>query len=232
MKLHYSSFCIGLFFLVLLITNNSHASTPHCANITPTVTITPFQDSETIDNQKSQPMIQQLSGLGQIVHSNRIPLAMGLTLTQVKTTTQITAQMESSWDGQKCASLKELVIGFGFSPHTIYIPSEFAPMSCAYNAIYSHEIRHVQTDRSLLSRQLPNVRKEIINQSSHIGVLHGSSEQDLQQQLRQKLEVILTSIQTTFTHERQREQALVDSPAEYARVGNSCNGMIQTIMRH
>lgn len=177
-------------------------------------------------------MIQQLSGLGQIVHSNRIPLAMGLTLTQVKTTTQITAQIESSWDGQKCASLKELVIGFGFSPHTIYIPSEFAPMSCAYNAIYSHEIQHVQTDRALLTRQLPSVREQIIRQTAQIGVLNGTSEQDLQNQLRQKLEVILTNVQNTFTHERQREQALVDSPAEYARVGSSCNGMIQSVMRH
>lgn len=200
-----------------------------CAVGQPTVTIEQLSGSSNIDNSKSQREIQSLSGLGQAVHSYRIPLALGLTLTQVQTTTRIAASIQTTGWSSKCATLVALNVGFGFTPHTIYIPHEFEPTTCAYNAIYSHEIQHVNTDISLLQSKIGDVRAQIIAQLTGIGPIEGSDETALQQELKRRLERLLTNIQNDFTRERQQVQAAVDSPAEYARVGNSCGGIIQKV---
>ncbi len=195
----------------------------------PAVTIEPLSGPANIDNSKSQREIQSLSGIGQAVHSYRIPLALGLTLTQVQTTTRIAASIESTGWSSKCARLVALNIGFGFTPHTIYIPSEFQPTTCAYNAIYSHENQHVNTDLNLLQSRLGAVREQIIAGLPSLGPVEGGDEAALQQVLKSRLERLLTNIQNDFTRERQQAQAAVDSPAEYARVGNSCGGIIQKV---
>lgn len=82
-----------------------------------------FSWSANVDNSKSQRELQSLSGVGQSSHSARIPVALGLTLTQVMTTSRLTAEIASGgWMGPKCATLQSLNVGFGFSPHMIYIP--------------------------------------------------------------------------------------------------------------
>ena len=139
-------FGVGLFACAPLFVHPAWA----CSAPAPILTLTPVSRPEILDNTHSQRDMQSLSGLGNAVHSYRVPLALGLTLTQVTTTTRLTVAINGGgWGREKCAILQNLDIGFGFTPHTIYIPREFAPMTCAYNAIYSHEIKHVETDRRL-----------------------------------------------------------------------------------
>lgn len=204
-----------------------------CIATTPVVTLEPLSGNADIDNSKNQSALQSLSGVGQNIHSARIPLALGLTLTQVMTTSRLTASIEKTgWTGPKCATLQALHVGFGFSPHMIYIPHEFAPNTCAYNAIYSHEIQHVNTDLTLLKSRLPAIKGQIMARLAGLAPLTGDDDADLQKTMKGQLERLLTDIQTDFTRERQSAQAQVDNPNEYARVGNSCGGIIQQMSKH
>lgn len=208
------------------------AATAACLATSPQVTVTPVSGTANIDNGKTQSAIQSLSGIDSSGHGARGPMALGLTLTQVMTSSRLTVAVTTpGWGGSKCASLQAVSIDFGFSPHTIYIPSEFAPNTCAYNAIYSHEIQHVNADLALLNRRIPGIRASIATALSGGTAVEGDDTLALQKIIKDRLETVLTRLQADFTRERQAAQALIDSPGEYARVGNSCGGIMQKVVK-
>ncbi len=208
------------------------AASAACLATSPQVTVTPVSGTANIDNGKSQSAIQSLSGIEGSSHGARVPMALGLTLTQVMTSSRLTVAVTTAgWGGRKCASLQAVSIDFGFSPHTIYIPREFAPNSCAYNAIYSHEIQHVNTDLALLNRRIAAIRASITTALSGGVAIEGDDTLLLQKTIKDRLEASLTRLQADFTRERQTAQALIDSPSEYARVGNSCGGIMQKVVK-
>ncbi len=203
-----------------------------CTATTPVVTLEPLSGHSDIDNSKSQRDIQALSGVAQVGYTARVPFALGLTLTQVMTTSRLTASIETAgWSRSKCATLQSIHVGFGFAPHMIYIPREFTPNSCAYNAIYAHEIQHVHTDINLLNSRLQAIRSKILAGLAVLPAIAGDNEATLQKTMKLQLERLLTQIQTDFTRERQIAQARVDNADEYARVGNSCGGIINKLGR-
>ncbi|MBP7253830.1 MAG: hypothetical protein KBA75_10155 [Alphaproteobacteria bacterium] len=230
MRTPVTVFLFTALFLLLVAPALAHG----CAAATaPIVKLEPLSGSANVDNSKSQRELQSLSGVGQSSHSTRIPVALGLTLTQVMTTSRLTAEIASGgWTGPKCATLQSLNVGFGFSPHMIYIPYEFAPNTCAYNAIYSHEIQHVNTDQALLKSHLPAIKSKIMAGVAALPPITGNDDAAMQKTMKDQLERLLTDIQTDFTRVRQLEQAKVDNPNEYARVGNSCGGIIKQIGNH
>jgi hypothetical protein len=59
----------------------------------------------------------------------------------------------------------------------------------------------------------------------------GDDETAIQKTMKDQLERLLTQIQADFTRERQLAQARIDNPNEYARVGNSCGGIIKQLAR-
>lgn len=222
---------VRLFLLLLLffaLAFPVRAVAGDCTATSPTVSIEPLSGSADVDNSKYQKEIQALSGVGQASHAARIPLAMGLTLTQVMTTSSLTVSVEKTgWTGPKCAKLQAVHVAFGFAPHMIYIPREFAPNTCAYNAIYSHEVQHVNTDLNLLKSRLPALQSKLAAGIAALPPLTGDDDAALQKAMKDRLERLLTEAQTDFTRERQSAQALVDNPNEYARVGTSCGGIIK-----
>ena len=218
--------------IALLLLSAPAAMARGCLAATPIVTLEPLSGSANIDNSKSQRAIQSLSGVGQSSHAARIPMALGLTLTQVMATSRLTAKIEQTgWAGPKCATVQALTIGFGFAPHMIYIPNEFTPNTCAYNAIYSHEIQHVETDLNLLKSRLTTIKSKVIAGLAGLPPVSGDDETAIQKTMKDQLERLLTQIQADFTRERQLAQARIDNPNEYARVGNSCGGIIKQLAR-
>jgi hypothetical protein len=117
-------------------------------------------------------------------------------------------------------------VTFGFDQMTIYVAREFPEGSCAYKEIYQHELSHVKAYQT----HLANIEKDVsdtLNRRFATGEpWRGSAGQTtarLQQELNERwLPYIKREIARA-----DEAQALIDTPEEYARVADSCNGEIR-----
>lgn len=210
----------------------SRAVAASCAAQDVAVTITPLLGGSRVNNQHRQGSMQELSGIGDGVHHAATPLALGLTLTRVVTTSRISAYLQNDYFGKgTCGALTALDVEFGFEPHTIYIPAEFAPQSCAYNAIYAHEAKHVSMDGTVLQQHLPLLRKRIHQAVAAIPPVQGQDAATVQAELKAQVERVIEAEMRTFSKAREKAQAQVDSVEEYAMVSQSCGGIIRQIVR-
>ena len=218
------------FFILMTATVTGDAAT--CAPQTVAVTVTPLIGGSSINNEHRQASMQQLSGIGDGMQHGTVPLALGLTLTRIINTARISAYLQNDFIGNgACGALTALDVEFGFEPHTIYIPAEFAPQSCAYNAIYAHEARHVATDRAILEDHLPILLARIKEAAASIAPVYGVDPAAVQATLKAQIEQIMEAEMQSFSRGRERAQARVDSVEEYAMVSQSCGGIIRQITR-
>jgi ElaB/YqjD/DUF883 family membrane-anchored ribosome-binding protein len=217
---------LGVFASLALLPLPLMAQPQDCAAVQARVTIIPLWGVETLDNSKSQQEVQALSGLQQ-AHAIRGVVALGLTITDIVMNTRLRTEVLSLGGQPVCANLSELRLEFGFTPHIIYIPAQFKPMTCAYNAIYAHEARHVAVDRELLQRELPQLQARLNQELPALAKIYGDDAAAMRQTLSQRLDHMLKTLQADFIRRRQAAQAIIDSPAEYARVGASCDGELK-----
>ncbi len=223
-SVHLSSYLLPL-GLLLLLALPAQAELL-CAPTKPEIVITPLIGNVNLDNSHTQKEIQILSGVGQVNRSHYGSITLGLTLTSVTSNSRISAETRTDHQNRACAVITSLHISFGFSPHIVYIPKAYAPATCAYNAIYSHEMKHVNLDHEFLAEQVPLVQARLASSIPPIATVLGRDGDDLQKTLRQRVETVMTALQTEVSQTRQQRQALVDSPGEYMRVMNSCDDMI------
>lgn len=216
---------------MFLVLATAPAAAASCAPQHVAVTVNPLLGGSSINNQHRQSSMQQLSGIGDGVHHGAAPLALGLTLTRVINNTRISAYLQSDFFGNgTCGALAALEVGFGFEPHTIYIPAEFAPQSCAYNAIYAHEAKHVAVDKAVLAEYLPVLQQRIEQAATAIPPVQGRDAATVQAELKAQIEQIMEKEMRAFSGARERAQAQVDSVEEYAMVSQSCGGIMRQIV--
>lgn len=125
----------------------------------------------------------------------------------------------------ECTS-PQIVVTYGYDPMTVYIAREFPAKSCAYDEIYAHELRHVQTYHDHLaaieSELTATLRRRFATGSPWRGPV-GNTQAMLQRELNDRwLPYIKREIGKV-----ESAQALIDSTDEYARVARSCNGEIR-----
>jgi hypothetical protein len=212
---------------ILAATPGGAAAQPQCSNGAPEIILRPMIGVAQLDNTRTQREMQLLAGTAAATHAARTPMTLGLTLTEVIATSRIMAETVTDRLGEGCAAINRLEVAFGFAQHKIYIPQHFAPMSCAYNIIYAHEMRHVETDRALLDSQLPQLRTGIMRALPDMAVVTGGTEAEMTAMLHERIDRLLRRLQSDFIQEREQRQAQVDSPDEYARIAASCEGQLR-----
>jgi hypothetical protein len=111
----------------------------------------------------------------------------------------------------------------------VTVAREFAPGTCAYDAIREHELRHVAVNRAVLPHAAEMIRKEI--QREYGGRLYfGDADR------------IAADLQTALTrHWLPRVQSLIelglqaheqiDTPQEQERMSRVCNGDVQAVLQ-
>lgn len=129
----------------------------------------------------------------------------------------------------ECVS-PQIVVTYGFNPMTVYVAKEFPKGSCAYNEIYRHELRHVQTYLDHLSSIEKGIAETLVKRFATGRLYRGAVGQT-----RQMLERELNDRWLPYLN-RQIErvassQALIDTPQEYERVARSCDGAIRRVIR-
>jgi hypothetical protein len=135
----------------------------------------------------------------------------------------ITMGMNVMTDGSVCVQAARLEFTPNFDV-IIYVPREFPPNSCSHQTILGHELEHVKASRDFSKKISPMVQEHIQNSLRYIGVVHARSFGEASELISRAIEPDMTQLSKNLAMDIQRNGEMVDTPEEYKRVRNSCNG--------
>lgn len=192
----------------------------------PSVTLKRLDEPLSLDTSYGYKSITALASTLNRAEKRVLGLTRGTARVQFETRTALVIDRTGRWE---CAS-PQIAVSYGFSPMKVYVASEFPKGSCAYNEVYQHELRHVKTYQEHLARIEKDLADTLIRRFAT-----GSPWRSPVGQTRMTLERELNERWLPFiTREIERvesTQALIDSPEEYARVSDSCDGEIRRLIR-
>jgi hypothetical protein len=121
-----------------------------------------------------------------------------------------------------CVSLNEVKVTFGFEAMDVLIAKEYAPDSCAYQAILEHENEHVAINRRTMAEFLTKIKREYELQLKQLPPLIARSAKagpnEALQRLQDAVEPVLQDMQRVLAH----RNAQIDTHMSYSAVFKKC----------
>ena len=192
----------------------------------PSLTVKRLEEKITVNKQYAYRELTHLGSALAQPGKQLLGLTRGKATAQFSTTITRHIAPGGRWE---CASV-QLTVTYGFSPLTVYVAREFAQGSCAFNEIYQHEMRHVKAYQAHLLSIENELADTLSRRFATGGPWRGPVGQARSQLERELNERWLPYIQREINRV-DADQALIDSPEEYTRVANSCNGEISKLTR-
>ena len=196
------------------------------------VTVTSKLDDLQLDQSKSIAHLTAIN-LSNVPQEARVNAGQQhiLGLTKIKSNADINSQVHLVRDretGRECGGV-QIEVKLAYVPVLVHIAQEIAPGTCAYEEVLQHEMRHVNS----YARHLPKVEVAIKAELERRFPAkpqyfpRGGAFVELQNEINQiwmpKLEAMLQEVE--------KEQVLIDTPQEYARMSAACDGQVQKILR-
>ncbi|MET0319149.1 MAG: hypothetical protein ABW069_00345 [Duganella sp.] len=153
---------------------------------------------------------------------------LGLTVTRALYTASLGGPiLQDAASGYECVAPR-VELKLNYSPVLIYVGNEFVPGSCPYNVILEHEQRHLKAYMDNLVRVEKTVREALEKRfdARPLYAPSGTAQSALQHEISS---VWFPFIQAEFD-KGNVEQAKIDTPQEYARLADTCNGEIRQII--
>ncbi len=189
----------------------------------PSVSVNLLEEAVTLNTQHGH---KELAHLGSALVPKPGRLVLGLTrgnaVVQFSSTTPTYIEPTGQWE---CAS-PQLTLTVGFRPMTVYVGREFPTGSCAYNEIHQHELRHVKTYQTHLAKIKQDLGDTLNQRFATGGAWRGPQGQTRARLQRELDERWLPYVQRELRRV-DTDQELIDTPQEYERIANSCNGEIR-----
>jgi len=135
--------------------------------------------------------------------------------------------LQDAASGYECIAPK-VDVSLNYSPVLIYVGNEFAPGTCAYKEILEHEQRHLKAYMENLAR-VEKVVADALNKRFAGQPMYAPSGTAMSALEHEISSTWFPFIQSEFDKGK-LEQAKIDTPEEYARLGKACNGEIADIM--
>jgi hypothetical protein len=189
----------------------------------PVSVLTTRESGYTVDNSRSYKSLTAMKG-------NAPANAYVLGLTRTESRMQISSggpMLSDPFSGYECIAPK-IEVELYYTPIVIYVGSEFAPGTCAYQEILAHEMRHLKTYLDYLPKVELVVRKALSNRFDN---------KPLYAQRGQAASLLQREIDTGWMPWMKREmikvetqQAQIDTPQEYMRLSRVCKGEVQSII--
>jgi hypothetical protein len=112
---------------------------------------------------------------------------------------------------------------------TVYVAREFAPGSCAHEAIREHEMRHVRANEHAFEAAAAHLEQQML---AHFdGRIFYGDVQAMLAELEASVESVwLPAVRGKF-NEVERVHAAIDSPQEYAGNRTICQGEVVHVLR-
>ena len=153
---------------------------------------------------------------------------LGLTVTRAQYSATLGGPMlQDPVSGYECVAPK-VELKLNYAPVLIYVGNEFAPGTCAYNVILEHEQRHLKAYMDNLVRVEKVVRAALEKRfdARPLYAPSGTAQSALQHEINS---IWFPFIKAEFD-KGNVEQAKIDTPREYARLAETCNGDIRRII--
>lgn len=154
---------------------------------------------------------------------------LGLTRTESRMAIGLDGPMlQDPVSGYECVA-PHITVKLFYAPIVIYIGNEFPPGTCAYQEILTHELRHMKTYLDHLPRAEAQVRSALARrfEAKPLYAPKGTARNALAQEINSGwLPYIKAEMGKV-----EALQAAIDTPQEYARLGKTCDGEIQRILR-
>ena len=153
---------------------------------------------------------------------------LGLTVTRAQYGATLGGPiLQDAASGYECVAPR-VEIKLNYAPVLIYVGNEFVPGTCSYNVILEHELRHLKAYMDNLTRVEQAVREALERrfEAKPLYAPSGTAQSALQHEINS---LWFPFINAEFD-KGNVEQAKIDTPQEYARLGDSCDGEIKQIM--
>jgi hypothetical protein len=155
-------------------------------------------------------------------------LVLGLTQTEFRVRIGLDgAILQDRASGYECIAPR-IKVTLSYQPIVVYVGKEFAPGTCAYQEILTHEMRHLNAYMD----QLPKVEKVV-----RAALAKRFENRPLYAPAGQASALLSKEIDTGWMPYIKAQlgkvdqlQAAIDSPQEYARLGKACKGEVGTII--
>lgn len=181
------------------------------------------QEGYTVNNQLPYRALTTRTG-----SSNRGMQTLGLTVTQGMHKALVGGPiLQDPASGYECIAPK-VDIQLYYAPVRIYVGNEFAPGTCAYQEILTHEMRHLKAHMDNLAR-VQKVVGDALNKRFAGQPMYAPSGTAMSALQHEISSTWFNFIRDEF-EKGKADQEKIDSPEEYARLGKACNGEIAQIL--
>ena len=194
-----------------------------CQNLPqPSVVVTRLDTSVTLVTSRSY---RSITGMSAAKH-RASGLVLGLThgVARIEFSVQSLSRFDSSgrWE---CVS-PQIQVTYGYSPLTVYVANEYPEGTCAYNEIYEHEMRHVETYQNhLLAIEYDIV--ESLNRRFATAVPVTATPGETRRLIEEELKERWMPYIKQEMDRVDEQQRLVDTPEEYQRLSETCLGEVR-----
>ncbi|MES2262333.1 MAG: hypothetical protein V4724_27745 [Pseudomonadota bacterium] len=154
---------------------------------------------------------------------------LGLTRTESRVAIGLDGPMlRDPESGYECVA-PQITVKLTYAPIVIYISSEFAPGTCGYKEILAHEVRHMQTYLEHLPKAERSVRAALATrfEGKPLYAPGGTARSALAHEIDSGWMPYIKGEMAKV----EALQAVIDAPAEYARLSRACDGEIQAVLR-
>ncbi|MDZ4314951.1 MAG: hypothetical protein U0989_09325 [Azonexus sp.] len=207
----------------LISSPSGSADLVECAQLPkPSVSIKRLEDALRFNTQYSYRSLTHIGG------EKVKPGHQVLGLTRASAIAQFSLNMPSYRDAAEryeCAS-PQISLNFGFKEMTVYVGKEFPVGSCAYKEIFEHEMRHVKAYQEHIAK-VEKVVLEDLNRRFVTGDLWRGPAGVHYAQVSKELDERWLPYVNREMRKVDLDQMLIDTPEEYARLSQSCNGEVK-----
>ncbi len=132
-------------------------------------------------------------------------------------------------DGSYCARVQSLSARIGYDPITVYVANEFQKGTCAFQAVLSHEQKHIDVNRALLNEYGPKIQSRLAAFLKTQGMFIVPNKDYADKLLRERVKKIVSDLTKEMMEENKRRQKLIDTPQEYAKNNTVCQGAVARV---
>lgn len=191
-----------------------------------------FDHGWSVDNSRSYRALTALKGSG-----HRHGWVLGLTRAESRIAIGVQGSLLREGAGGRECVAPQLHVRLSYLPIVIYVGKEFAPASCAYEAILRHEMRHLKVYLEQLPKVKARVQQALDRRFGAGGAGDSAQPQPLYAasgQARAALAAEMDQRWMPFMKSAMAEtevlQTAIDSPQEYARLSKVCAGEVQLLL--
>ncbi len=138
-------------------------------------------------------------------------------------------QMITVSNGLNCLSVQSIKFQIVLTPQ-VWVANDYPPGTCMFNAVHDHEMKHVNVDRIVTDRHLPQIRAALSRFSQGRGFFGPGSRDQIKgefDQFVQQLDDVLKDQIDAMSQEDTRAQQAVDTLQEYQRISNLCSQQLR-----